>query len=111
MRTEAAPTSIAQMIMGPILEKHKRLSCFGLLSFVPKLRPRDVRNIDTYLKKSNAIEILEPTKIGSPLWNSFIFYTLAFSAASSTRVKAEVQALYRPPLSFQQLGPSSNPSK
>jgi hypothetical protein len=64
---------------------------------VPKLCPKYVGNIETYLKKSNSIEILEPLKPRVFSWISFIFYTLASSAASYTQVKSEVQVLYRPP--------------
>jgi hypothetical protein len=54
-------------------------------AFVPKLCPKIIRNIKTYLKISNSIEILEPLKIGLFNSNFIIFYTLAFSAASYTR--------------------------
>jgi len=66
-------------------------------NLVPKLCPKIIKNIKTYLKISNSIEILEPLKIGLFNSNFIIFYTLAFSAASLTQVKSEVQVLYRPP--------------
>jgi len=62
-----------------------------------------------YLKISNSIEILERLKMTLLQSNSIIFYTLASSAASTTRVKSEVQVLYRPPLLCQRRGPPDPP--
>jgi hypothetical protein len=64
------------------------LTCINLATsfrFVPKLCPKDVRNIKTYLKISNSIEIREPLKTRVSQRNYIIFYTLRFSAASYTR--------------------------
>jgi len=55
------------------------------LSFVPKLCPKYVRNIETYLRISKSIEIREPLKTRVSQGNYIIFYTLDFSAASYTR--------------------------
>jgi len=52
---------------------------------VPILCPKYVRNIETYLKISNSVEILNLKKTGVLQTISIIFYTLDFSAASYTR--------------------------
>jgi hypothetical protein len=69
--------------------------------FVPKLCPKDVRNIETYLKISNSIEMPQPRKTGLLLDILIIFCAIHFSAASYTRVKSEVQVLYRPYFPFR----------
>ena len=84
------------MIMGPSLEKHKGLFC-RTSQFVPNLCPKFVRDIKTYPTISKSIEILEPLKMSILQRNFIIFCGLSFSAASYTRVKSEVQVLYRPP--------------
>jgi hypothetical protein len=84
MRTEATPSSIAEMIMDPASIKRKGDSA-RLSQFVPKLWPKDVRNIETYLKESSSSEIQKASKAGLLRGNSFIFYALDFSAASYTR--------------------------
>ena len=55
------------------------------LSSVPKVCPKYVRNIKTYLKISKLIEILEPLKMSVFLGNVIVFFRLAFSTASFTR--------------------------
>jgi hypothetical protein len=55
------------------------------LSAVPKLCPKYVRNIKTYLKTSQSVEIGKTLKTGILHGKSIIFYTLAFAAASYTR--------------------------
>lgn len=67
--------------MSPISQR----SWTGFLRLVPKLCPEYVRNIKTYLKISNSIEILKALKTGTFPRNSIIFYTLGSSAASYTR--------------------------
>ena len=62
-----------------------------------KLCPKYVRDIKTNLKISKSIKIQAAPKKGAFQRNSIIFYTLAFFAASYTRVKSEIQVLYRPP--------------
>jgi hypothetical protein len=70
-----------------------------------KLCPKDVRNIETYLKISNSIEIQEPLKTRVLQRISIVFYALRFFAASYTRVKSQVQVLYRPPLLLKNVAP------
>jgi len=55
------------------------------LSLVSKLCPKVIRNIETYLKISNSIEIREPLKTRILQRISIIFCALRFSAASYTR--------------------------
>jgi hypothetical protein len=69
-------------------------------AFMPKLCPKYGRDIKAYLKISNSIEILEALKTRILLWISFIICAFRFSAASCTRVKPEVQVLYRTPLNY-----------
>jgi len=52
---------------------------------VPKLCPKYVRDIKTYLKISNSIEILERLKMSLLKSNSIIFYAIGSSAVSCTR--------------------------
>jgi len=56
------------------------------LSVVPKLCPKYVRNIETYLTISKSIEILNPLKMCLLQENSIILYVLAFSAASIEKI-------------------------
>jgi len=65
------------------------------------LCPKYGRNIETYLNISKSIEILESLKTDNIRGNVIIICLLAFYAASYTRVKSEVQVLYRPPLDYQ----------
>jgi hypothetical protein len=58
-----------------------------------------------YLTISNPIEILKALKLGIFDGKSIIFCILEFSAASTTRVKSEVQVLYRPPFLYPKRGP------
>ncbi len=55
------------------------------ISSVPKLCPKYVRNIKTYLIISKPIEILEPRKLGLLQRNFIIFFALRFRGASYTR--------------------------
>jgi hypothetical protein len=96
MRTEVTPDLLCVNDYGSYSRKAQGAELFGLLSFVPKLCPKDVRNIETYLKISKLIEILEPLKTSAFLSNVIVFFRLDFSVASTTRVKSEVQVLYRP---------------
>jgi pentatricopeptide repeat protein len=51
---------------------------------VPKLCPKIIRNIKTYLTISKSIEIQNALKTASFQWNYIIICTLSFSAASDT---------------------------
>jgi len=67
----------------PVLSANLGLS--SRFWFVPKLCPKSVRNIETYLKISNSIEIQNALKTASFQWNYIIICILTFSAASYTR--------------------------
>ena len=60
------------------------------------LCPKYVRNIETYLKISNSIEIQERSKTSPLQSNSIIFCILVFSAASYTRSRDEPSARNSP---------------
>jgi len=60
MRTEATPDLLFTNDYGSYSRKPQEAVLFRLLSFVPKLCPKDIRDIEIYLKISNSIEILEP---------------------------------------------------
>jgi hypothetical protein len=98
MRTEVTPDLLCVNDYGSYSRKAQGAELFGLLSFVPKLCPKDVRNIETYLKKSNSIEIQNAPRTTCFPRIHTIICALRFFAASYTRVKSEVQVLYRPPL-------------
>ena len=85
MRTEATPDLLCTNDYGSYSRKAQEAVLFRLLSFVPKLCPKYVRNIETYLKISNSIEILGPLKTGLLLDICIIVCSLHFSAASYTR--------------------------
>jgi hypothetical protein len=79
------PTFYCGKDYGPSLSKSQGGDSAQPSQFVPKLCPKYVRNIETYLKISNSIEILEPLKMSRLQSNSIIFCALCFSAASYTR--------------------------
>jgi hypothetical protein len=85
MRTEATPDLLCVNDYGSYSWKAQEAVLFRLLSFVPKLCPKSVRNIETYLTISNSIEMLKTLKMGLFPWMSIIIFMLAFSAASYTR--------------------------
>jgi hypothetical protein len=63
----------------------RNLSPPSIYKPVPKLCPKYVRNIKTYLIISNSIEILDPKKIGLLQGKSFIFCAFASDVAAYTR--------------------------
>jgi hypothetical protein len=85
MRTEATPDLLCVNDYGSYSWKAQEAVLFRLLSFVPKLCPKSVRNIETYLTISNSIKVRELLKTRFLHGNSIIFCTLRFSAASYTR--------------------------
>jgi hypothetical protein len=96
MRTEATPTSIAEMIMDSVSAKHNGGDSAPSPQLVPKLCPKYVRNIKTHPKISNSIEIQNAPRTTCFPRIHTIICALRFSVASTTRVKSEVQVLYRP---------------
>jgi len=97
MRTEATPDLLCTNDYGSYSRKPQEAVLFRLLSFVPKLCPKDIRDIETYLKISNSIEIQNPRKTACVQRNYLIICTLRLFSTSYTRVKSEVEDYCRPP--------------
>jgi hypothetical protein len=87
------------MIMDPASIKRKGDSA-RLSQFVPKLCPKSVRNIETYLKISNFIEIQNARKTAFNQRNFIIFCALCFSAASLHTVEVRGSSPLSPTIAF-----------
>ena len=60
MRTEATPDLLGVNDYGSYSGKAQGAVFVRTSQFVSNLCPKDVRNIETYLKISNSIEMLQP---------------------------------------------------
>jgi hypothetical protein len=85
MRTEATPDFLCINDYGSYSGKAQGAVFVRTSQFVSNLCPKCVRDIETYLKISNSIEMLETLKMGLLQWKSIIIFMSAFSTASYTR--------------------------